>query len=354
MIMNREIKLLDLFSGVGGFSLGLQKAGFKIISHQYSEIDKHAIAVYKNQFKKAEHIGGVEGIKGNEIERPDIITFGSPCQDFSIAGKGKGLQGERSSLILEAIRIINEARPDIFIWENVKGTYSSNRGRDFQAILQAFTNIGGYRFEWQLLNTKWFLPQNRERILLIGHLDGKSKPKVFPVAEDDRLFNETKKSSKRWTKAQYHSGTITPKHRATDTFINVPAISGAITVGGKSGGLHSDMTVIPVLTPDRKEKRQNGRRFKENGEPFFTLTGQDRHGVLIQQGCNKKRVLIRRLTEIECERLQGFPDNWTQYGDYDGHIKEISMTQRNKLLGNAVTVDVIEEIGRRLLKKTIK
>src|SRR5690606_20409723 len=121
-----------------------------------SEIDKHAIANYTYNFKNAEYVGSVTDVRGRR-NQADIITFGSPCQDFSVAGKRRGMDGERSSLIKEAIRLVTEIRPSVFIWENVKGTFSSNNGADFWAILQAFTNIGGYRLEWQLLNTNWFL-----------------------------------------------------------------------------------------------------------------------------------------------------------------------------------------------------
>ena len=179
-----KINHLDLFSGIGGFHKGFQQAGYKVNSY-FSEIDKHAIAVYQNQFKDAEYVGSVVNIKGDELPRIDLVTFGSPCQDFSLAGKRKGMSGDRSSLVLEAIRLISECRPGVFIWENVKGTFSSNSGEDFAAILQAFTNIGGYRLEWQLLNTSWFLPQNRERIYLVGYSTTTKRnwPGVFPIGE---------------------------------------------------------------------------------------------------------------------------------------------------------------------------
>lgn len=422
--MNKEIVILDLFSGIGGFPLGLEKSGFSMVKHYFSEINKHAIAVYQHQFKNAEYVGTVENIKGEKIERPNILTFGSPCQDFSIAGKRKGLDGKRSSLIIEAIRIISETRPDLFIWENVKGAFSSNRGRDFQAILQAFTNIGGYRLEWQLLNTAWFLPQNRERIFLIGHLTGKSKPRVFPFTENDQLFNKTKTTEKRRTQTKYRSTALTSKGcmRADDTYVDTLSKADEDNLAEP----YADKAVIPVLTPNRKEKRQFGRRFKENGDPSFTLTAQDRHGVFIaglsmkrtekgkelrdayengeiKHGFNQHRIptprkdglsntidtsqksqriiieepalhtmgiskpnrkcigagrvpevgtkdeSIRRLTEIECERLQGFPDNWTAYGLYDNEVKKVSKTQRYIMNGNAATVDVIAAIGNRLL-----
>ena len=183
--VGKEITIVELFSGIGGFSKGLSDAGYTFKKHYYSEIDKHAIANYKHNFNEAEYIGSVTDVRGNGLEHPDIITFGSPCQDFSLAGKQLGMEGQRSVLILEAIRIIRECRPSVFIWENVKGAYSSNDGADFWAIIAAFANIGGYRLEWQLLNTSWFLPQNRERIYLIGHLTDRSEPGVFPIGESN-------------------------------------------------------------------------------------------------------------------------------------------------------------------------
>ena len=177
------MNLLDLFSGIGGFHLGLERAGFKINSFN-SEINKYANQVYKNNFKNSTYVGSVADVRGSDLPRINAITFGSPCQDFSLAGKQKGMGGERSSLILEAIRLVKECRPDFFIWENVKGTFSSNSGEDFAAILQAFTNIGGYRLEWQLLNTKWFLPQNRERVYLVGYTSNKSGGQIFPITRE--------------------------------------------------------------------------------------------------------------------------------------------------------------------------
>jgi len=214
-----KANIIELFSGIGGFSLGLQSAGFEINEHYFSEIDKHAIANYKYNFPHAKHIGSVTDISGRDFKGIDIITFGSPCQDFSLAGKREGMEGQRSVLILEAIRLVTELRPALFIWENVKGAFSSNAGADFWAIIQAFANIGGYRLEWQLLNTKWLLPQNRERIYLVGHLaeGGRSFGKVFPITEDNCGIIER-----------------TGETRNIRT----------LTAGGNSGGLHSSMTLI--------------------------------------------------------------------------------------------------------------
>lgn len=341
--MAKKINIVELFSGIGGFSKGLTDAGYTFNKHYFSEIDKHAIANYKYNFNEAEYIGSVTDVRGNGIERPDIITFGSPCQDFSLAGKQLGLEGQRSVLILEAIRIIRECRPSVFIWENVKGAFSSNDGADFWAIIAAFANIGGYRLEWQLLNTSWFLPQNRERIYLIGHLTGESEPGVFPITESD--FGITKGATKTPTVRAITEGGHSGGHHSGMTLVKEvnPKISYAIsaTYGKGKYGKSRGILVKPVLTPNRIEKRQNGRRFKENGEPAFTLSCQDQHGVMIDNN-------IRRLTEVECERLQGFPDDWTKFGNYDGVVKEIAKTQRYKMCGNAVTTNVVKAIGERL------
>ena len=369
------MKIIDLFSGIGGFSLGFQKAGYQFTEHYFSEIDKHAIANYKYNFPNAKHIGDITTLHGGDFTDIDIITFGSPCQDFSLAGKRAGLAGAKSSLIAHAIALIAQLRPSIFIWENVKGAFSSNAGADFWAILQALAHIGGYRLEFQLLNTSWLLPQNRERIYLIGHLAGRSVPGVFPIGKDDKLLEgKTRKENRKRTSIKTSlARTITARYSkmgSNDTYI-IPKVAATLTGGGHSGGLHSDMTIIqinPSTESNGRQPYQQNRVFDEKGiSPALTRHNSD---FIIKQrsrGKNKGANLkicptissnafqenklldgVRRLTEIECERLQGFPDNWTQYGDYNGIIKPIAKTQRYKLIGNAVTVDIVELIAKRL------
>ena len=362
------MKIIDLFSGIGGFSLGFQKAGYQFTEHYFSEIDKHAIANYKYNFPHAKYIGDITTLHGGDFRDIDIITFGSPCQNFSTAGRREGLKGAKSSLIQHAIALIADIRPSIFIWENVKGAFSSNAGADFWAIIQAFANIGGYRLEFQLLNTKWVLPQNRERIYLIGHLAGRSQSGVFPITEDDCA----PRKEKTYQFQAKLSGTLKANGNmnADDTYI-IPKTASTLTGGGHSGGLHSDMTVIqlnPSKESNGRQPYQQNRVFDEKGiSPALTRHNSDFIIKQCSRGKNKGADLkicptissnafqennllegVRRLTEIECERLQGFPDNWTQYGDYNGTIKSIARTQRYKLIGNAVTVDIVELIAKRL------
>jgi len=339
------MKIIDLFSGIGGFSLGFQRAGYQFTEHYFSEIDKHAIANYKYNFPHAKYIGDITTLDGGDFTDIDIITFGSPCVDFSLAGKRAGLKGAKSSLIEYAIALIAHIRPGIFIWENVKGAFSSNARADFWAIIQAFANLGDYTIEWQLLNTSWLLPQNRERIYLIGHLAGRSVPGVFPIGKDDKLLEgKTRKENRKRTSIKTSlARTITSRYHkmgSNDTYI-IPKVAATLTGGGHSGGLHSDMTVIQ-LNPS---KESNGRQPYQQNRVF------DERGIspaLTRHNSNYAISRMRRLTEIECERLQGFPDNWTQYGDYNGTIKPIAKTQRYKLIGNAVTVDIVELIAKRL------
>lgn len=347
------MKIIELFSGIGGFAKGFEEAGYHFDEHYFSEIDKHAIANYKYNFPNAKYIGSVTDIPNGNFTGIDLITFGSPCQDFSLAGQRKGLNGDRSSLIKEAIRLIADIRPIFFIWENVKGAFSSNAGADFTAILQEFANIGGYRLEWQLLNTKWFLPQNRERIYLVGHLataERSFKP-IFPFTEDDQVFNRKRQESRESPSKQIaYSRTINSRiHKmgSDDTYIKAPNVAGTLTGGGNSGGLHSDMTTIQVGTWREFQGEEGIRLMKDNICPtLLARARQDGSG----QPVVSDKTNIRRLTEIECERLQGFPDNWTQLGNYNGETKEISATQRYKMIGNAVSVPVVKEIAKRLNK----
>ena len=376
-----KINHLDLFSGIGGFHKGFQQAGYKVNSY-FSEIDKHAIAVYKNQFKDAEYVGSVVNLKGDELPRINLVTFGSPCQDFSLAGKRKGMSGDRSSLVLEAIRLISECRPRVFIWENVKGTFSSNSGEDFAAILQAFTNIGGYRLEWQLLNTSWFLPQNRERIYLVGYSTTTKRNwrGVFPIGETTKVFNTKERNKGQESTSLRDKNSLARALNARpafgqgsdDTFIQSPylgitdkrgnqkSMEKASTLCAGYSKAPSDGDYIKMNTNYNYKKvnetiEQNPNAFKKGEARMMDLHNrkvQDISPCLVEPHHNGASLFngyrIRRLTPIECERLQGFPDNHTEFGNYDGQVKKMSNTQRYKQCGNAVTVDVVQAIAEKI------
>ena len=388
----KEINQLDLFSGIGGFHLGFERAGFKVNSY-FSEVDKHAVAVYKHQFKDSTYVGSVTDVRGADLPRIDLITFGSPCQDFSLAGKRKGMGGERSSLITEAIRLVHECRPRVFIWENVKGTFSSNNGADFWAIIQAFANIGGYRLEWQLLNTSWFLPQNRERIYLVGYL-GEARGDwggVFPLGEARGEDNEPSEKeigkdithticssyakftndspvvfdnyNYKWREdgnvgtLTSHSGNLhegfkikeVGDYRSDEGWRprkdgNCPTLAARAREDGSGQPLLKELVPTKIIGYSRDAKgKVTDRHLKDTAGTIHASSGQ---GGNTDQFVQDYR--IRRLTPIECERLQGFPDNHTSKGIYDGEVKEMSNTQRYKQCGNAVTVDVVQAIANKL------
>lgn len=339
------MRLLDLFSGIGGFARGIEQAGIKIEEHYYSEIDKYAEAIYRRHYPRAQPLGAVADVRGDKYEPFDLITFGFPCQDISVAGKRKGLQGARSNLFFEAARIIRENKPRAFIFENVKGLFSSNGGKDFITVLREIADIGLYECQWQLLNTSWFLPQNRERIYLIGHLAGTSIGQIFPIGEGSQFdVNESREEpsgksrvstldsryGQRWSGETYVQGgvMIESHHRPQGERVQSEERSPLID--------HTPhyLKAVPLKYLNRNQKNYQG-------DYSFTVDSVNTGGV-------SEHGRIRRLTPTECARLQGFPDNWCEQGiDEDGDRMDISDAQQYKCYGNAVSTVVVEAIMRK-------
>lgn len=336
------IRFIDLFCGIGGFRLGLERANRRRDRREFAcvwscDIDKWARQIYEKNFGE-EPSGDIRTIQPKEIPDAELCTFGWPCQDNSIAGKRKGQSTDtRSGLLFEAVKVLRIKKPKYFIAENVPGLFSVNEGCDFYATIRMFTDAG-YDCQWQVLNTRWFLPQNRERIFFVGHLRGERRPEVFPVGENIK----------------------TGSTQNGDGMVQTQDIAGCVKEGmGRRLGLDASITFVV------HDKRQTGE-FRIQKEPSVTKhygTGGGNVPMIVQRpyGFNKGGVTdlpylrqssqeqndflvhgakIRRLTPIECERLQGFPDNWTA---------GVSDTQRYKLLGNAVTVNVIEWLGQRMI-----
>ena len=176
------MKYLSTFSGIGGFELGIKKKGECI---GYSEINKYAIQIYAKHFPNHKAYGNITNISTDTLPDFDLLCGGFPCQSFSIAGKRGGFDDTRGTLFFELVRIARAKRPRYLFFENVKGLLSHDGGRTFDTIIRTIDELG-YDCQWQVLNSKNFgVPQNRERVFIIGHLRGTPRPKVFPITESN-------------------------------------------------------------------------------------------------------------------------------------------------------------------------
>ena len=331
------MKFLDLFSGIGGFRLGLQRAGHEPVG--WVEINKFARQSYQAMYDTtgewtATDINKVTDEEWREFNGTvELITGGFPCQSFSIAGKREGfLNKTKGTLFFEVARAVKQIKPRFVFLENVKGLLNHDKGNTFRTILNTFDELG-YDVQWRVLNSKDFgVPQNRERVYIVGHLRGDSGREVFSIFGENGETNHTnvKQIGNISNSNSFGGNPQTGRVYADDGL--------SPTLNTMQGGGREPKVAIPVLTPDRINKRQNGRRFKENGDPSFTLTAQDKHGVML------KNYTIRKLTPRECWRLQAFPDELFDKAQQAG----LSDSQLYKQAGNSVTVNVIEYIGKMI------
>lgn len=391
--MEKQLTFIDFFSGIGGFRLGFERAGHKCIGN--CEKDKFATNSYRAMFdtKGDWFADDITTVKSSDIPYADIWTFGFPCQDISVAGHQKGLDGERSGLYFKILNLVKgkeeRDKPRWLVAENVKNLLSIGCGWDFLTVLSEMGEAG-YDVEWQVFNSKNFgVPQNRERVFIIGHLRTDGRRKILPIEGTNAISLKQVIGGAQGYRV-YDSGGV-----------SCTLASGAGGIGAKTGlylinnnggeitcrknfncldahyykGLDAHrartgvLEAYPVLTPDRTKKRQNGRRMKQSDEPMFTLTSQDRHGVMIIDDqerrnnqlkpldiCSTRKTQshryepklvngcrIRRLTPKECFRLQGFPDEL-----YEKARAVNSDSQLYKQAGNAVTVSVTHSIASRL------
>lgn len=426
------MNFIDLFAGVGGFRLGMERAGHKCVGwvecdpkcELCKKITKHVPGSKRNYTictvcgkEKRQHarfsyeaIHDTEGewtaydittvsdddlelLRGRNVE---VICGGFPCQAFSIAGKRGGFSDTRGTMFFEIARIAKEIKPRYLFLENVKGLLSHDKGNTFGTVLYTLDELG-YDCSWQVLNSKNFgVPQNRERVFIVGHLRGTGGREVFPIRGTDgetdipiklvahrkgfhrntQTFapdgiTETLDTGQGGGRGHYvivkgnvnpsgngMNGNVYDSNGLSPTLTTNKGEGPKIVEYDRNNGIGKQLEVahtlnssdwrglnrnqkqnavaVPVLTPERVEKRQNGRRFKEDGDPMFTLTTQDRHGVY-------DGFRIRKLTPRECWRLQAFPD-WA----FDKVAEVNSNSQLYKQAGNSVTVNVIYEIAKRL------
>ena len=425
--------------------MGLEQAGHECVG--FVEWDKFARksyeAIYDTEGEWARNdITEITNEEWGELRgKVDLICGGFPCQSFSVAGKRGGFHDTRGTMFFEIARAAEQIKPRLLLLENVKGLLSHDKGRTFGIILDTLDELG-YDAEWQVFNSKDFnVPQNRERIFIIGHFRGSGGSKIFPFERTNGTSDipvkiiAHRKGYRRNTQVFDPSGitetldtgqgggrghyTIEETEETKIKKVGNVAKNGTSQSGnvydseGLSPALCSkELTksptkiIHPVSSPDIINKNQNGRRFKDDGDPMFTLTAKDRHGVAIlrptrtQYGKEIRKAYengelkesrrnmtkleprtdgisntistvqkdtlliegvpikeatkkgfdvahegdsIRRLTPRECWRLQGFPD-WA----FDRAQAVNSDNQLYKQAGNAVTVNVTYELGKRL------
>ena len=256
------MRFLDLFAGIGGFRLGLERAGHECIG--FCEIDKFARQTYKANFNTEgevewHDITTVTDEDVRQLGSVDIITGGFPCQAFSVAGKRGGFEDTRGTLFFEIARIARILKPRYLLLENVKGLLNHSGGTTFATILNTLGELG-YWVEWQILNSKDFgVPQNRERVFIVGHFGGEPRRKVFPITRTNgqalkQVGNLTFTISAKPSKDVEVDGVYT---NASKNFMRPPLKGLSRTL--KANQHDAGVVIRPVLTPDRTNKRQNGR-----------------------------------------------------------------------------------------------
>lgn len=415
------MKFIDMFAGIGGFRRGMELAGHECVG--FVEFDKYATASYtsmhlitpeqreflktldlrkrreeilKDEYRNGEwYVPDIREVTGNSIPKSDCWCFGAPCQDFSVAGKRAGLEGDRSSLIREVFRILGEIReedrPEWLIYENVKGMLSSNRGFDFLAILTEM-DFWGYDIEWCVLNSKHFgVPQNRERVFTLGHLRSRGRRKVFPVGgttkEDSVEIKVIGKVNSSQDGMIVHPNSISKTHTAghnNQSNVAIKVIGTTKPHRHSTSDIHSESGVMSTITGrDWKEPKMvsiqtgvptgiqiSGHKIGDlktiantlnaNDQRKIFGANQERTMVAVPTGIDKSSevatiwypkeecyIAVRKFTPRECFRLQGWSDDYFEKAEFVN-----SNSQLYKQAGNGVTVNVVYEIARRLRKET--
>lgn len=413
--MTEKLTFIDMFAGIGGFRSGMEQAGHKCVG--FIEWDKYARQSYQAMYNTEGEFNAkdIQTVSGTDLPYADVWCFGSPCQDISLAGKQAGLEkGSRSSMFFEVIRLLKEraenqkALPPYLLMENVKNLLSSNGGWDF-ARVQIEMDKAGYDVEWNVFNSAEVVPQNRERIYIVGHLREASTRKVFPIQRESSHFSKeqsikvigntssTGYNSQNVLDSKGISSTITAtqyKHpiqvgvksiglinglgsyRSINTVYSTKGVSPTLTTM-QGGGREPKIMVEPDLTSvDRQgvafeklePKEQFGRlgqqavdtyndnisnvksgdviepynhRLHKNGKtPTVTTRPEGLKTAIVPVTDNLR---IRKLTPLECWRLQGFSDE--QF--YKAKQSGVSNSQLYKQAGNAVTVPVVKAVAEQ-------
>ena len=401
------MNVLSLFSGVGGFDLGLENAGMKTIYQ--CEWDKHANSILERHWPTVPRWGDISSLTAQEILRhgtpPDVVAWGSPCQDLSVAnGKRTGLEGKRSGLFYEGIRIINEIRketnneyPKFSIWENVAGSLTSNRGADFGVILDEMANAGSVAIEWGVVDAQHWVAQRRKRVFVLATFDpviaSRSSSPILSFSES--LPGNTKKSIKAWEKAAGATGdsvAYTKSRRAGSVDDYETWVEGDVspTLNQFDVGDIRTTTAVTQLVLFENSYRDGARIAEDDitqtltakmgtgggntpmvaysvreDSKSFSATPIDKSLALQTmrmspsshhaQTVITQNTVVRRLTPDECCLLQGWPSEWNKWksagSTYNMKFRvEQSDSARYKQIGNGVASPVAEWIGKQLMK----
>jgi len=384
------VKYLSVCSGIEAATVAWHNFGWEPVA--FSEIEKFPSQVLAHHYSNVPNLGDMTRFKEWQInESVDILVGGTPCQSFSVAGLRAGLEDPRGNLALTYVGILDKFRPKWFVWENVPGVLSSSGGRDFGSFLGAVAELG-YGFAYRVLDAQNFgVPQRRRRVFVVGCLgDWRSAAEV--LFEPESLCRDTKTSRKaredvakcassstRGSSNNYEKCLTafreTSLHQYDETTVagTIKASGGVLSGGSETfvtqvyethphdsrikemGNTCQTVTSrwgigggnVPIAFAENTIGRQpqnggNGNGFTEGG-PMYTLNATGVHGVV--QPINTMTMSVRRLTPIECERLQGFPDGYT---DIQPNGKPTVDGSRYKALGNSMAVPVMKWIGERI------
>lgn len=348
---------------------GFTDAGIETIAHV--EKDRYAAGVLKRHYPHDIHIGDIHDAGAHNLPRADIISFGSPCQGFSLSGNQRGLTDGRSGLFSEAIRIVKELRPAIAVWENVPNARSTNGGRDFQQVLRALAECGAMDIAWRIYDAQYTgVPQRRRRVFLVADFRGERagdvlfEPSGTYGSPPARTGTQHGFAARTGTLAASGAGTARPAGQRNEWDFLVPVFkpvpadpdsSLAVATFIEQGvGLYARGDVASTMQArDYKSATDlvvalDVRNMQVNGDVSGTIQAKGTGGyslnyinpVVTVQG-------IRRLMPVECERLMGVPDGWTECDELG---RPISDAQRYKMLGNGLAVPVARRLGNRLEK----
>src|SRR5690625_1606167 len=389
----------SLFSGIGGFEQALNQFGGKCVFA--SEIDKFASKAYETLYGGVMLHGDITKIDEKEIPNHDILTAGTPCQSFSVAGKRKGFDDTRGTLFFDVARVAKEKQPKVVWIENVKGLVNHDKGRTLDVMIETLNEIG-YTVDFDVLNSKYFgVPQNRERIFIVAIRDdlieqeewseettkgqtvvpkgkrrlmkygwlksfnfdwppqGEVTTRLRDILEsnvDEKYYLDEEKTAKLVAQLNEGSGIGKDGELGTlDNGVNIsPTIDASYAKGLGPSDVAKNRNRRPMYTepqmPGHVDIRGNDsikRTYSTEGIPptLTTMGGGHREPKIAEEQEVRPRYRIRKLTPLECWRLQGFPDETHEAVKQAG----ISDSQRYKQAGNAVTVSVIEAIGERLI-----